>query len=423
MRIKSSFSRSPRTQILFLVCSVLLVYLLFPLDSDSSAIVTVGAADPSVWSLVWSDEFNGPDGGAVDSSKWTAEVGGGGWGNNELEYYTSRLDNAYQSGGSLVIKAIKETYTGSDNVTRDYTSARLITKNKFSATYGRFEARIKIPYGQGIWPAFWMLGSNIDSVGWPTCGEVDIMENIGREPSIVHGTIHGPGYSGGSGISSSYSLTNNQRFADSFHTFAVEWEPNVVRFYCDGILYKTRTPADLPSGKTWVYDHPFFIILNVAVGGFWPGNPDGTTVFPQTMLVDYVRVYQRTTPSNTPVMLTTEGTNRALALDSVLWMPEPFRVTSTLNFSTDHHTRLMLLVANIDLFPGDDASVVTAQAQDSQGNTYPLPVENVVKVPSFDWITEVIVRLPDSLANLNQAQFSVNARGLTSNAAMIQLIQ
>ncbi len=404
-----------------LTCCLLPGFLILPLNADLSTTVNVGAADPTVWSLVWSDEFDGPDGAAVDSSKWTAEVGGGGWGNNELEYYTSRLDNAHQFDGSLVIKAIKESYTGPDNVTRDYTSARLVTKNKFSATYGRFEARIKLPYGQGIWPAFWMLGSNIDSVGWPTCAEVDIMENIGREPSIIHGTIHGPGYSGGNGLSSSYSLTNNQRFADSFHTFAVEWEPNVVRFYCDGILYKTRTPADLPAGKTWVFDHPFFIILNVAVGGYWPGNPDGTTVFPQTMLVDYVRVYQRATPSNTPVLLTAEGSNRALALDSVLLAPEPFRVSSTVNLSDDHHTRLMLLVANVDLLPGDDASVVTAQARDSQGNVYPLLVEGVVKIPIFDWITEVIVRLPDGLANLNQAQVSVNARGLTSNAAVIQL--
>ena len=147
-------------------------------------------------------------------------------------------------------------------------------------------------YGQGTWPAFWLLGSNIDTVGWPTCGELDIMENIGKEPSIIHGTIHGPGYSGGAGPTASFTLTNNRRFADSFHTFAVEWEPNVVRWYCDGILYKTRTPADVP-GKTWVFDHPFFIILNLAVGGDWPGNPDASTVFPQTLLVDYVRVYQR----------------------------------------------------------------------------------------------------------------------------------
>jgi len=417
MRETPTFTPSTRTVVRLTICCVALGCFVFPPSRKLSKSFAVPAADPSVWSLVWSDEFNGPDGSAVDTSKWTAEVGGGGWGNNELEYYTARTDNAYQSGGSLVIKAIKETY-----LTRDYTSARLITKNKFSATYGRFEARIKIPYGQGIWPAFWMLGSNIDSVSWPQCGEVDIMENIGKEPSVIHGTIHGPGYSGGNGLGSSYSLQNNQRFADSFHTFAVEWEPNVIRFYCDGILYKTRTPADLPQGHTWVFNQPFFILLNVAVGGGWPGNPDGTTVFPQTMLVDYVRVYQRSTPSSTPVVSLEEGSNRALALDSVLLTRDPFRVKSTLNFSQDQHTRLMLLVANVDLLPGDDASLVTAQAQDSQGNIFPLTVENVVKVPSFDWISEVIVRLPDGLANLTQAQVSVNARGQTSNPAVIQLV-
>jgi len=421
MRKTSSFTTMNRAVVRLTICFVVLGYFIFPLSGSLSTSFAVVAIDPTVWGLVWSDEFNGPDGSPVDQSKWTAEVGGGGWGNNELEYYTTRTDNAYQSGGSLVIKAIKEKYTGSDNVTRDYTSARLITKNKFTPTYGRFEARIKVPYGQGIWPAFWMLGSNIDSVGWPHCGELDIMENIGKEPSIIHGTIHGPGYSGGNGIGSSYSLSGNQRFADSFHTFAVEWEPSVVRFYCDGILYKTISPANLPPGQTWVFNHPFFILLNVAVGGNWPGSPDGTTVFPQTMQVDYVRVYQRSTPSSTPVMFTEEGSNRALALDSVLWTRDPFRVTSTSNFSSDQHTRLMLLVANVDLLPGDDASVVTAQAQDSQGNIFPLTVENVVKVPSFDWITEVIVKLPDGLANLTQAQVSVNARGQTSNAAVIHL--
>jgi len=349
----------------------------------------------------------------------TAEVGGNGWGNNELETYTARSENAFQSNGSLVIKAIKEQFTGSDNITRQFTSARLITKNKFSPQFGRFEARIKLPFGQGIWPAFWMLGSNIDTVNWPTCGEVDIMENIGREPSIIHGTIHGPGYSGGNGPSASFTLPNNQRFADDFHNFAIEWEPNVVRFYCDGILYKTRTPADIP-GKTWVFDHPFFIIVNLAVGGTWPGNPDATTVFPQQLLIDYVRVYQRTTPSTIPVMLTEEGSNRALALDSVFWVQEPFTVTAN-NFSVDHHNRVMLLVANIDLLPGDDASVVTAEARDGQGNSIPLTVENVVKVPNFEWITEVVVRLPDELATLSEAQVSVNARGQRSNDALIRL--
>ena len=251
------------------------------------------AAHQARWKLVWADEFNGPDKSPIDSAKWTAQVGGNGWGNQELEYFTNRVDNAYQSGGSLVIKAINEKYTGADNVTRDYTSARLTTRKQFSAKFGRFEARIKIPYGQGLWPAFWLLGETPDSVRWPQNGEIDIMENIGREPGIIHGTIHGPGYSADKGPSASYSLTAGQRFADSFHTFAVEWEPNVIRFYCDGGLYRTRTPADLPAGAAWVYDHPFFIILNVAVGGRWPGNPDTTTVWPQTMLVDYVRVYQR----------------------------------------------------------------------------------------------------------------------------------
>jgi beta-glucanase (GH16 family) len=247
----------------------------------------------TLWDLVWSDEFDGSRGSPVNSSKWSFDIGGNGWGNNELETYTGRTANSDVEGGFLVIKALKETFTGADGITRNYTSARLLTKNKFSQAYGRFEARIKIPHGQGVWPAFWMLGDNIDTAHWPNCGEIDIMENIGKEPSIVHGTLHGPGYSAGSGVSTAYTLPSGRKFSDDFHTFTVEWEPNVIRFYVDGILYKTRTPADLPAGTSWVFDHPFFIILNVAVGGGWPGNPDATTVFPQRMLVDYVRVYQR----------------------------------------------------------------------------------------------------------------------------------
>jgi beta-glucanase (GH16 family) len=245
------------------------------------------------WKLTWSDEFNGPRGSAVDAAKWSFDVGGKGWGNNELETYTNRTANAHLEDSKLVIEALQESFTGTDGVTRNYTSARLLTKNKFSQAYGKFEARIKIPYGQGIWPAFWLLGDNIDKVHWPNCGEIDIMENIGKEPSIVHGTFHGPGYSGGKGIGAPYTLKGGKRFADEFHTFGIEWEPNVVRFYVDGRQYETRTPTDLPAGASWVFDHPFFIILNVAVGGGWPGNPDNTTVFPQEMLVDYVRVYKR----------------------------------------------------------------------------------------------------------------------------------
>jgi beta-glucanase (GH16 family) len=174
-----------------------------------------------------------------------------------------------------------------------YTSARLITKGKFDLKFGRFEARIKIPRGQGVWPAFWLLGNDIDTVGWPKCGEIDIMENIGREPSTVHGTIHGPGYSGSKGIGAPFKLADNAVFADDFHVYAVEWTANEIRWYVDGVKHESAEPRNLPAGARWVFDHPFFIILNLAIGGEWPGSPDNTTTFPQTMLVDYVRVYKK----------------------------------------------------------------------------------------------------------------------------------
>jgi beta-glucanase (GH16 family) len=245
------------------------------------------------WQLTWSDEFDQPEGSAPDASKWSYDVGGNGWGNNELESYTKRPKNAHIEHGALVISAFAESYTGEDGITRPYTSARLLTKGKFAQQYGRFEARIKIPYGQGLWPAFWMLGADIDRAGWPACGEIDIFENIGKEPGMVHGTVHGPGYSGSGGIGASYAVAAGRRFADDFHIFAVEWEPRAVRFYVDGKLYNTVSPGRLPAGTKWVYDHPFFLLLNVAVGGNWPGSPDASTVFPQTMTVDYVRVYRR----------------------------------------------------------------------------------------------------------------------------------
>ena len=381
----------------------------------------MAATDPTVWSLVWDDEFNQPDGTGVDTTKWTAETGGNGWGNNELETYTSRTQNAFISNNTLVIKAIKETFTGTDGITRSYTSARLKTQAKFEQAYGRFEARVKVPFGQGLWPAFWMLGNDISTAGWPTCGEMDVMENIGREPSTVHGSMHGPGYSGGNPLTASYSLPAGKNFSDDFHTFAVEWEPNVARFYVDGLLYETHTPADLPAGAKWVFDHPFFILLNVAVGGTWPGSPDQTTTFPQTMQVDYVRVYQRPTPSSTPVVMTDDSSGHAIAFDSETWLAEPFPVVNSNNLSQDQRTRLALFVANLDLTPGDGASLVTAQAEDSQGNVFPLTVEAIGRVPQFDWITEVIVKLPDGLSNLNQASVSVQARGQTSNKAVVAI--
>jgi beta-glucanase (GH16 family) len=247
----------------------------------------------SGWTLAWSDEFNGPDGSAVDRTKWVVETGGEGWGNQELEYYTDRSENVSMNEGNLVIRAMEEKYTGPDGVKRNYTSARLKTFGKFSQTYGRFEARIKIPYGQGMWPAFWMLGEDIDKVGWPACGEIDIMENIGKEPAMIHGSIHGPGYVGGTGLEAPYTISGKQRFADDFHIFAIEWDLDSVSFYVDKDLYVRRTRADLKPGWKWVFDKPFFLILNLAVGGDWPGNPGSATVFPQSMLVDYVRVYKK----------------------------------------------------------------------------------------------------------------------------------
>jgi beta-glucanase (GH16 family) len=196
-------------------------------------------------------------------------------------------------GADVIYNALREHYQGADGLAREYTSARLKTQGRFEQMYGRFEARLQLPRGQGLWPAFWMMGANLNAVGWPQAGELDIMENIGKEPAIVHGTIHGPGYSGADSISGAYTLPGGAAVADAFHVFAMEWEPAVIRFYVDDTLFATRTPADLKPGQAWVFDHPFFLLLNVAVGGSWPGNPDATTVFPQTMRVDYVRVYSQ----------------------------------------------------------------------------------------------------------------------------------
>ncbi len=240
----------------------------------------------SSWRLTWSDEFNGAANTPPDSIKWSYDLGAGGWGNHELETYTSAPLNVSQDGeGHLVIRAIK-TSAG-------YTSARIKTQGKFTVQYGKIAARMKIPHGQGMWPAFWMLGADIKSAGWPKCGEIDVMENIGKEPSIVHGTIHGPGYFGSKGISHQYSLPNDVPLSDDFHVYAVEWSPDSITFLLDDKPYGTVTPADLPPGTHWVYNHPFFMLLNLAVGGDWPGNPNDSTRFPQKLLVDWVRVWQK----------------------------------------------------------------------------------------------------------------------------------
>lgn len=253
-----------------------------------------GAAEiaPAGWTLVWHDEFNGANGSGPDPAKWRFVTGGDGFGNNELESYTARRKNIHVEDGKLVITARRERYKGTDGQRRRYTSARIETRGLFETEYGRMEARIKVPAGQGLWPAFWAMGANFDQVGWPQCGEMDIMENIGREPDQVHGTLHGPGYAGDQPLTGTYTLPRGERAADGFHVYAAEWEPGAVRFYVDGILFEKRTAAEV-EGKPWAFDHSFFLLLNLAVGGNWPGPPEKKTVFPARMLVDWVRVYRK----------------------------------------------------------------------------------------------------------------------------------
>ncbi|SDW99673.1 Beta-glucanase, GH16 family [Amycolatopsis xylanica] len=260
----------------------------------TTTITTAASAGPAaIEAATFTDDFNGPANSGIDGSKWQFETGDN-VNNHERQWYTSGTNNAKLDGqGNLVITAKKEN-PGNYNCWYgrcEYTSARLSTASKFTQTYGRYEARMKLPRGQGMWPAFWMLGNDIGSVGWPNSGEIDIMENVGFEPNTVHGTLHGPGYSGSGGIGAGYSGPN---FSDGFHTFAIDWAPNKITWSVDGNVYQTRTPADL-NGNRWVFDHPFYIILNLAVGGYWPGDPNGSTVFPQQLVVDYVHV----TTSNT----------------------------------------------------------------------------------------------------------------------------
>jgi len=241
------------------------------------------------WQLAWSDEFNGAAGVSPDAAKWKFDIGIGpnndGWGNSELQYYTNRPVNASMDGkGNLAITAQRELYSGSG-----FTSARIKTIGLFDQAYGRFEARIKTPWGPGIWPAFWMLGSNIETTPWPQCGEIDIMEVRGQKPDLMNGTLHGPGYSGGSSITKTFALENS-RFDVDFHLFAVEWGEGYIDFFVDNTLYQRLTPANVKG--EWVFDHPFHIIMNVAVGGNYLGFPTNQTPFPQSMFVDYVKVYK-----------------------------------------------------------------------------------------------------------------------------------
>ena len=238
--------------------------------------------------LVFVDDFEVD--GELDAAKWKMDEGTGidGWGNRELQYYTNRSENVEVKDGMLHITALKETYLGSN-----YTSGKILTRGVYETKYGRFEARIKLPWGQGLWPAFWLLGDDSEgTVNWPTIGEIDIMEYVGQKPTITHGSIHGPGYSGGEAVTKSYTLENN-RFDTGFHVFGIEWGPNYINYYVDDVLYNQITPSDLPEGTNWIFnDNQFYIILNMAVGGTFVGAPNTETEFPQTMIVDYVKVYQ-----------------------------------------------------------------------------------------------------------------------------------
>jgi len=246
-----------------------------------------GTTTSNGWVQVWADEFDGAAGSAP-GSHWVPDVGGDGWGNNQLEHNTDRIDNAFLDGdGHLVIRAQREDYEGNA-----YTSARLTTRDTVEHGPARIEARIKVPEGKGIWPAFWLLGADFDEVGWPTCGEIDILEVRGSQPHTVLTTVHGPGYSGGDGVGTTTVLPDATASED-FHVYAVDIDPHHIVWWIDGRRVHTVRLGDIPGGTAWAFDDPFFIILNVAVGGHFVEPPDADTPLPADMVVDYVRVFER----------------------------------------------------------------------------------------------------------------------------------
>lgn len=260
------------------------------------------AAAPAGWTLAWGDEFNGPAGGSIDTTRWSYDLGDGcasgncGWGNQEREYYTNQRENVSLNGsGQLVIVARiapagLSCYYGACR----YTSAKVKTQGKRMASPGRVEARVRLPAGQGLWPAFWMLGSSFPSTPWPASGELDIMENHGSNPRSTSSAIHGPGYSGNTPFVHGHELPQGaSAFSEAFHTFAVEWNASQIVFFVDGEAHYTVSRAEIEQRGAWVFDQPFFVILNLAAGGIFDGHPASDAIFPATMLVDYVRVFTR----------------------------------------------------------------------------------------------------------------------------------
>lgn len=250
---------------------------------------------PPGYALAWSEEFDQPAGTPPNPAHWSYDLGAHGWGNAEMQDYVSDLEHAQivadpaaANGRALQITL---TYNGQGLLHENFQSARLRTQGKFETQYGFIEARLRLPSGQGIWPAFWMLGADIGETGWPACGEIDIMENRGDKPGWNASSLHGPGYSGNSPLSGQYDLLDGQEFHQAYHTFGVLWEPDSITSLVDGTPYVTQTAANIP-GKKWAFNHPFFFLVNLAVGGHFSGLPDQTTTFPQTLRVDYIRVYQ-----------------------------------------------------------------------------------------------------------------------------------
>jgi len=295
------FRHSPSRTMLLIVLVVgavaLTVFAVRPGSPDPGAERSHASDDPTPHGrqLVWSDEFDGSEGAAPNPEHWTHETGGGGWGNDELQYYTDSTENSSLDGvGHLLItaRAVDPASSGLDCWYGPcaYTSARLVTEHKQVFQYGRIEARVKVPAGGGLWPAVWMLGANIREVGWPQSGEIDVMEFVGRSPHEVFGTIHGPGYSGGESISGVRDL--GVPVADEWHDFAVEWSPGRIAWEVDGVTYHEATPPDVAPDE-WVFEHTFFLLTNVAVGGNFGGSVSEDVQFPQDLAIDFVRVYER----------------------------------------------------------------------------------------------------------------------------------
>ena len=261
------------------------------LRSCSVMWMMAGCADQQAelgqWTEVWSEHFDGTEGSPPDPSVWVHDIGGDGWGNNQLEYNTGRSENIRLNGdGQLIIEAFREDYEGNA-----YTSGRLKTAGLKSFEHGRLEINAKMPSGQGVWPALWLLGDRFEEVGWPNCGEIDIMEMRGDEPNTIIGTVHGPGYSGGDGVGG--STTQTESLADGFHSYVLEWDPGHIVWRLDGERFHTLTRGDLPEGAAWVFDQSFFLLMNVAVGGNFLENPTDATTFPVQMVVDSVQYWTR----------------------------------------------------------------------------------------------------------------------------------